>query len=280
MKDSKKVKKKKKTWKWKAKWKDVQLSIDSLNQWCNAQWVHTSVGVVVRGFPPLRSSRQSDSWWRNLSTEGAWRCAWCTGCSRSCSCCTDVLVSLKEDEVLVVKGRWGNQGWDMKHTRWLNSFQAHKDDNAVLEPSALCVRSALVNKLYCTDVYCEWVSCLQPRSTLHLFRSDTSVNKVAGETEKDKRWTFLKGKFKSAQIVCKNSEHIWSTKTQNKNITDKRHLKKKKRERDRNRQKENNGPKTLFHFRLIFVVQIPFFESSKECIICLGVVSVSKVNGW
>ena len=37
---------------------------------------------------------------------------------------------------------------------------AHKDDNAMLEPSALCVRSGLVNKLYCTDVYCEWVSCL------------------------------------------------------------------------------------------------------------------------
>ena len=39
-------------------------------------------------------------------------------------------------------------------------FQAHKDDNAILKPSVLCVRSALVNKLYCTDVYCEWVSCL------------------------------------------------------------------------------------------------------------------------
>ena len=40
-------------------------------------------------------------------------------------------------------------------------FQAHKNDNAILEPSALCVRCALVNKLYCTDAYCEWVSCLQ-----------------------------------------------------------------------------------------------------------------------
>ena len=37
---------------------------------------------------------------------------------------------------------------------------AHKDDNAILEASALCVRSALVNKLYYTDVCCEWVSCL------------------------------------------------------------------------------------------------------------------------
>ena len=37
---------------------------------------------------------------------------------------------------------------------------AHKDDNAILEPSALCVFSALVNNLYCTDMYCEWVSCL------------------------------------------------------------------------------------------------------------------------
>ena len=41
---------------------------------------------------------------------------------------------------------------------------AHKDDHAIDEPSALCVRSALVNKLYCTDVSCEWVSCLHPES--------------------------------------------------------------------------------------------------------------------
>ena len=48
----------------------------------------------------------------------------------------------------------------MERTRLLDPFQAHKDDNAILEPSALCVRSALVNKLYCTVVYCEWVSRL------------------------------------------------------------------------------------------------------------------------
>ena len=51
------------------------------------------------------------------------------------------------------------QPW-MRHANTpddLDSFQAHKDDNAILQPSALCVRSALVNKLYCTDVYCEWV---------------------------------------------------------------------------------------------------------------------------
>ena len=42
-----------------------------------------SVGVVVRGFPPLcMSLRQSDSWWRNFSTEWAWRCAGWTECSR------------------------------------------------------------------------------------------------------------------------------------------------------------------------------------------------------
>ena len=111
------------------------------------------------------------SWWRNLSTEVAWRCAWCTGCSRSCSCCTDCAACScvaegrvnEEDEVLVVKGKWDNQGWDMEHTRWLDSFQAHKDDNAILEPSALRVRSALVNKLYCTDVCCEWCTVYSPR---------------------------------------------------------------------------------------------------------------------
>ena len=32
----------------------------------------------------------------------------------------------------------------------------HKDDNAILEPSALVVRCALVNKLYYTNVSCEW----------------------------------------------------------------------------------------------------------------------------
>ena len=37
---------------------------------------------------------------------------------------------------------------------------AHKDDNVILELSALCVRSALVNKLHYTNVSCEWVSCL------------------------------------------------------------------------------------------------------------------------
>ena len=48
----------------------------------------------------------------------------------------------------------------MRHdnTRWLNSFQAYADDNAILDPSALCVRSALVNKLYCRCVL--WVGVL------------------------------------------------------------------------------------------------------------------------
>ena len=40
---------------------------------------------------------------------------------------------------------------------------AHKDDIAILEPSASVVRCALVNKLYYTDVSCEWVSCLHHR---------------------------------------------------------------------------------------------------------------------
>ena len=38
---------------------------------------------------------------------------------------------------------------------------AHKDDHAILEPSASVVRCALVHKLCCTNVSCEWVSCLQ-----------------------------------------------------------------------------------------------------------------------
>ena len=36
-----------------------------------------------------------------------------------------------------------------------------KDDNAILEPSALVVRCALVNTLYYRNVSCEWVSCQQ-----------------------------------------------------------------------------------------------------------------------
>ena len=78
-----------------------------------------SVGVVVRGSPPLcGSSRQSDSWWRCLSAEVAWRCAWCTGCSRSWSCCPDCAACSCDT----------------------------KDDNAILEPSALVVRCSLVNE--------------------------------------------------------------------------------------------------------------------------------------
>ena len=53
------------------------------------------------------------------------------------------------------------QPWMRHETHQMTGlFLAHKDDNAILEPSALCVRSALVNILYCTDVYCEWMSCL------------------------------------------------------------------------------------------------------------------------
>ena len=60
---------------------------------------------------------------------------------------------------LVVRGWWDDQRWDLANTRWLNSFEAHKDDNAFLEPSALVVRCALANNLYYT-VSCVWVSCL------------------------------------------------------------------------------------------------------------------------
>ena len=51
---------------------------------------------------------------------------------------------------------WMRHGSHQKTTLVL----AHKDDTAIIEPSAFVVRSALVNKLCCTDVSCEWVSCL------------------------------------------------------------------------------------------------------------------------
>ena len=56
---------------------------------------------------------------------------------------------------------------------------AHKDDNAILEPSALCVRSALVNKLYCTDVYCEWVSCPHPPSIFWNSFQETEITTIS-----------------------------------------------------------------------------------------------------
>ena len=151
------------------------------------------MGVVVRGCPPLcKFSRQSDSWWRSLSIGWAWRCAWCTGRSRSCSCCTDCAACScvvegrvnEEDEVLEVKGRWVNQGWDMEKTRWLDPFEAHKDDNAILEPcwplsQARGVRSLLVNKLYCTDVYCKWVSCLHTPSIFWNSFQETEIATIS-----------------------------------------------------------------------------------------------------
>ena len=59
---------------------DLQNELWSLRQ-SQVLWAHNL--WEVRGIPPLcKFSRQSDYWWRNLSTEGAWRCAGCTECSR------------------------------------------------------------------------------------------------------------------------------------------------------------------------------------------------------
>ena len=55
---------------------------------------------------------------------------------------------------------WMRHGSDQMTTLIL----AHKDDNAIFEPNELVVRCALVNMLYCTDVCCEWVSCLHTPS--------------------------------------------------------------------------------------------------------------------
>ena len=44
-----------------------------------------------------------------------------------------------------------------------DSFQAHKDVVQFLS-QARAMRSALVNRLYCADVCCDWVSCLHPPS--------------------------------------------------------------------------------------------------------------------
>ena len=57
------------------------------------------------------------------------------------------------------------QPW-MKHGshQMTTLILAHKDDNAILEPSALVVRRALVNKLHYTTVSCEWVLFTKNRS--------------------------------------------------------------------------------------------------------------------
>ena len=55
---------------------------------------------------------------------------------------------------------------------------AHKDDNAILEPSALVVRSALVNRLYCTNVSCEWVSCLHSPSIFWNSFQETEITTI------------------------------------------------------------------------------------------------------
>ena len=55
---------------------------------------------------------------------------------------------------------------------------SHKDDNAILEPSASVVRCALVIKLYCTDVFCEWVSCLHPPSIFWNSFQETEITTI------------------------------------------------------------------------------------------------------
>ena len=103
---------------------DLQNKLRFLRQ-SQALWAHNLWELWCAGFRHSAGlSRQSDSWWRNLSTEGAWRCAWCTGCSRSCCVlvvpimpCSCVVVEgrvTEKDDVLVVNGRWdSNKGWDM-----------------------------------------------------------------------------------------------------------------------------------------------------------------------
>ena len=55
---------------------------------------------------------------------------------------------------------------------------AYKDDNAILEPSALVVRCALVNKLYYTNVSCEWVSYLHTPSIFWNSFQETDITTI------------------------------------------------------------------------------------------------------
>ena len=55
---------------------------------------------------------------------------------------------------------------------------ANKDDTAILEPSALVVRCALVNKLYYRNVACEWVSCLHSPSIFWNSFQETEISTI------------------------------------------------------------------------------------------------------
>ena len=55
---------------------------------------------------------------------------------------------------------------------------AHKDDNAILEPSALVVRCELVNKLYHSNVSCESVSCLHTPSIFWNSFQETEITTI------------------------------------------------------------------------------------------------------
>ena len=56
---------------------------------------------------------------------------------------------------------------------------AHKDDNAILEPSALVVRCALVNKLHFRNVSCEWVSCVHTPSIFWHSFQETEITTIS-----------------------------------------------------------------------------------------------------
>ena len=109
----------------------------------------SNVGVVVRGFPPLcRFSRQSDSWWRCLSTGCSWRWS-CWTDRAACSCVAVEGRVNEEDDALVVNGKWENNKCADQMT---DSCQAHKDDMQFLS-QARAMRSALLNRLYCAVLF-------------------------------------------------------------------------------------------------------------------------------
>ena len=59
-----------------------------------------------------------------------------------------------------------------------DSFQAHKDVMQFLS-QARAMRSALVNRLYCTDVSCEWVSFLLSPSIFWNSFQETEITTIS-----------------------------------------------------------------------------------------------------
>ena len=92
----------------------------------------------------------------------------------------------------------------MNQTRRQNYFQAHKDVMQFLS-QARAMRSALVKRLYCTDVCCEWVA-LEWHST---HEGKTVTDKETRE-KKAHRCVFTSGVCLGSETLEKHARRVWN----------------------------------------------------------------------